>query len=72
MTVDDVKAEVLLLTLDNIRKFDCGRSKTDDFYSMWGRFGPEAARTAMIPYIWEGKCSRPSEYFGIELNSGAN
>ena len=69
MTVDEVKAEVLLLNLDNIRNFDCSRSKIDDFYSMWGRFGPEAARIAMIPYIWESKCSRPSEYFGIDLNA---
>ena len=68
MTVEEVKAEVLLLNLDNIRQFDCSRSKTDDFYSMWGRFGPEAARTAMIPYIFNGKCSRPSAFFGLELN----
>ena len=67
MTVEEVKAEVQLLNLDNIKLFDCNRSKIDDFYSMWGRFGPEAARTAMIPYIWEGKCSRPSEYFDIKL-----
>ncbi len=67
MTVEEVKAEVQLLNLDNIRKFPCSRSKCDDFYSMWGRFGPEAARTAMIPYIWDGRSPRPSEHFGLEL-----
>ena len=67
MTVEEVKAEVQLLDLDNIKKYDCTRSKRDDFYSMWGRFGPDAARTAMIPYIWDGRFPRPSEYFGIKL-----
>tara|TARA_R110002012_G_scaffold209034_1_gene379383 strand:+ start:236 stop:712 length:477 start_codon:yes stop_codon:yes gene_type:complete len=68
MTVEEVKAEVLLLDLYNIRKYDCSPSLTDQFYSMWQRFGPQAARTAMIPYIWNNKTPRPSEYFGLELN----
>ena len=63
MTVEEVKAEVLHLTLDNIRKFPCSRSKTEDFYTMWQRFGPDAARTIMIPVIWDGTCPRPSEFF---------
>ena len=63
MTVEEVKAEVLLLTLDNIRKFPCSRSKTEDFYTMWQRFGPDAARTIMIPVIWDGTSPRPSEFF---------
>jgi hypothetical protein len=63
MTVEEVKSEVQLLNLNNIRKFPCPRSNQDDFYSMWSRFGPDAARTIMIPYIWEGKFPRPSEYF---------
>jgi hypothetical protein len=63
MTVQEVKAEVQLLNLNNIRKFPCSRSKVEDFYTMWQRFGPEAARTIMIPPIWEGDSPRPSEYF---------
>ena len=63
MTVEEVKAEVLLLNLDNIRKFPCSRSRTEDFYTMWQRFGPDAARTIMIPSIWDGTCPRPSEFF---------
>lgn len=63
MTVEEVKAEVQLLNLNNIRKFPCGRSKSEDFYTMWQRFGPEAARTIMIPPIWEGTSPRPSEFF---------
>ena len=47
MTVEQVKAEVQLLTLENIRSFP-GRSKTEDFYTMWQRFGPQAARDIMI------------------------
>jgi hypothetical protein len=63
MTVTEVKQEVQLLNLNNIRRFPCGRSKAEDFYNMWSRFGPEAARTIMIPAIWNGDCPRPSEYF---------
>ena len=64
MTVQEVKAEVQLLNLENIRNFPCTRSTCEDFYTMWQRFGPEAARTIMIPPIWEGDSPRPSEYFG--------
>jgi len=63
MTVEEVKAEVQLLNLNNIKKYPCSRSKLDDFYSMWQRFGPDAARTAMIPWIWDGRLPKPSEYF---------
>lgn len=63
MTVEDVKAEVQLLNLSNIRKFPCTRSKCEDFYTMWQRFGPQAARDIMIPAIWNGESPRPSEYF---------
>ena len=63
MTVEQVKAEVQLLTLENIRKFPCSRTKREDFYTMWQRFGPEAARTIMIPAVWHGECPVPSEYF---------
>ena len=69
MTVEEVKAEVQLLDLNNIRKYPCSRSKMDDFYSMWQRFGPDAARTAMIPYLWDGRYPRPSEYFDLKLNA---
>ena len=63
MTVEDVQKEVLLLNLENIRKYPCSRSKIEDFYNMWSRFGPDAARTIMIPPIWEGEYPLPSEFF---------
>lgn len=63
MTVAEVQQEVQLLNLDNIRKFPTTRSKVEDFYTMWSRFGPEAARTIMIPTIWNGDSPRPSEFF---------
>ena len=72
MTVEEVKAEVQLLNLENIRKYPCSRSKVDDFYSMWSRFGPEAARTIMIPPIWEGQTPLPSEVFDVWTSSGAD
>ena len=63
MSVEEVQAEVLLLNTENIRKYPCSRSKTEDFYSMWQRFGPTAARTIMIPTIYYGESPRPSEVF---------
>ena len=63
MTVAEVQQEVQLLNLDNIRKFPCGRGKVEDFYNMWSRFGPDAARTIMIPAIYNGEVPRPSEVF---------
>ena len=63
MTVEEVKSEVQLLNLDNIKEYPCTRANLEDFYNMWSKFGPDAARTLMIPPIWEGKCPKPSEYF---------
>lgn len=63
MTVSEVKEEVLLLNLENIRKFPCGSSKQQDFYTLWSRFGPQAARDIMIPPIWNNEVPRPSEFF---------
>ena len=64
MTVEEVKDEVQLLNLDNIRHFPISESKKDDFYSLYNRFGPQAARDIMIPVVWYGYCPRPSVYFG--------
>jgi len=63
ITPEQVQEEVLLLDLENIKKFPCTTSLRDQFYSMWQRFGPQAARTATIPYVWQGKVPLPSEYF---------
>ena len=62
LTVEQVKEEVNLLSLENIRHFPCSPSVRDNFYSMWQRFGPDSARTMMIPYVWQGKVPLPSEY----------
>ena len=63
MTVEESKQEVNLLTLENIRHYPCTPSKMDDFYSIYNKFGPEAARTIMIPEIFRGEYPRPSEVF---------
>ena len=60
-TVDDLKEELAVFTLENIRKYPEYKLKWDDFYSMWLRFGPEAARTILIPYIWDGRLPSPKE-----------
>lgn len=65
MTVEDVQKEVLILNLENIRKYPCSRSKIEDFYTMWQRFGPTAARTIMIPDIFYSKLPLPSEVFNV-------
>ena len=59
--VEKLQKELQLLTLENIRRYPEYKSKQDDFYSMWQRFGPDAARTILIPYIWDGRLPRPSE-----------
>ena len=62
LTVDQVKEEVNLFSLENIRHFPCSPSVRDNFYSMWQRFGPDSARTMMIPHVWQGKVPLPSKY----------
>ena len=59
--VEKLQQELQLLTLENIKNYPEYKSKQDDFYSMWQRFGPDAARTILIPYIWDGRLPRPSE-----------
>ena len=60
-TVDDLKEELNALTIENVKRYLPYRNKWYDFYSMWQRFGPEAARTIMIPYIWDGRYPSPME-----------
>ena len=60
-TVDELKEELSVLTIENIKQYLPYKLRWDDFYSMWLRFGPEAARTILIPYIWEGKLPSPKE-----------
>ena len=60
-TVDDLKQELSVLDLENIKRYLPYRARWDDFYSMWLRFGPEAARTILIPYIWDGRIPSPKE-----------
>ena len=65
MTVEEVQKEVLLLTVENIKKYPIPRSLREDFYNMWQRFGPQAARTFMIPPLWNNEIVKPSEVFGV-------
>lgn len=62
-TADELKEELQVLTLENIKQYRSYKKKWEDFYSMWQRFGPEAARTILIPYVWEGKIPSPKEVF---------
>ncbi len=65
MTVDEVKSEVMLLDIENIKKFPCSRALREDFYNMWQRFGPQAARDFMIPSLWKGFIPKPSEVLSV-------
>ena len=67
MTVEEVKAEVMLLTPENITHFPCTAGKRDDFRSLWNKCGPQAGRDIMIPPIWYGEVPRPSEFFNQSL-----
>mgnify|MGYP001162972659 FL=1 len=53
-TVEQLKEELSVLTLENIKKYPGLKPQWDNFYEMWLRFGPEAARTNLIPFIWTG------------------
>ena len=59
--VAQLQEELQDVTLENIRSYKEYKPKLDDFYSMWLRFGPEAARTILIPYIWRGDFPSPRE-----------
>ena len=60
-SVEELQEELSVLTLNNIKKYIPYKKKWDDFYSMWLRFGPDAARTILIPYIWDGRYPSPRE-----------
>ena len=60
-TVEDLKEELSLITIENLTQYLPYKKKWDEFYSMWLRFGPEAARTILIPSIWDGRLPPPSE-----------
>ncbi len=60
-TADELKEELKAITLENIRRFPEYKIKHDDFYSVWLKFGPDAARTILIPYIWDGRIPSPKE-----------
>ena len=72
MTAEEVKEEVMLIDIDNIRHFPISDSKRMDFYSLWSRFGPQAARDIMIPVVYYGYCPRPSEYFGTTTKANVS
>ena len=64
-TVEDLRDELSVITIENLKQYIPYRKKWDEFYSMWLRFGPEAARTILIPYIWDGSLPSPKEaYYG--------
>ena len=60
-TVEELKEEISVLTLENIKQYPGLKCKWDDFYEMWLRFGPEAARTILIPAIWTGQVPTVAE-----------
>ena len=62
-TVEELQQELSVLSLNNIKKYRAYKSKWDDFYSMWLRFGPEAARTILIPYVWDGRLPSPKQCY---------
>ena len=63
-SVDELKDELSVVTIENIKSYRAYKTRWDDFYSMWQRFGPDAARTILIPYIWDGRLPSPKEAKG--------
>ena len=60
-SVEQLKEELSHITLENVKRYKEYQLRWDDFYSMWLRFGPDAARTILIPYIWRGDYPSPKE-----------
>ena len=60
-SVEQLKEELSHITLENVKQYKEYNLRWDDFYSMWLRFGPDAARTILIPYIWRGDYPSPKE-----------
>ena len=58
---EGLQKELSVITLENVKSYRSYRKQWDDFYSMWLRFGPDAARTILIPYIWDGRLPSPKE-----------
>ena len=58
---EELQTELLVVTLENVKSYKEYKYNWDDFYSMWLRFGPEAARTVLIPFIWDGRIPSPRE-----------
>ena len=66
-TIEQLYEELSVLTLENIKMYPGLRPQWDNFYEVWLRFGPEAARTNLIPYIWTGKIpSVPEAGYGTK------
>tara|TARA_R110002012_G_scaffold123158_1_gene273474 strand:+ start:676 stop:927 length:252 start_codon:yes stop_codon:yes gene_type:complete len=68
-TVEDLKKELSVLTLENIKRYPGLKPVWDDFYEMWLRFGPDSARTILIPAIWKGEVPSPLEAKGERAES---
>ena len=58
---EELQQELSVITLENVKQYKAYKNNWDDFYSMWLRFGPDAARTILIPYIWDGRIPSPKE-----------
>ena len=61
MTVEDLQAEVELLTKENIRNYPASRTFREDFLSCWQNHGRSVAMHYAMPAIWEGRIPAPSE-----------
>jgi hypothetical protein len=58
---EELQQELSVITLENVKSYKPYKDNWDDFYTMWLVFGPEAARTVLIPFIWDGRIPSPRE-----------
>ena len=58
---EELQQELSVITLENVKQYKPYKDNWDDFYTMWLVFGPEAARTIMIPPVWDGTIPSPRE-----------
>ena len=68
MSPKQAQEEVTLLTPENIRHMPISEGIVDDFRSMWVKYGPQAARDAIMPKVFYGKIPLPSEVLNGRTN----
>lgn len=62
MTIEELKQEASLITKENVKFIPkISRTMIEDFQVCWQKYGKDFAQLYIMPAIWYGRISRPSE-----------